>query len=67
MAWQNERIEIGRADQKMIQKASANALKGNLPFSGILMKSTISPFAVPSAGQVTAHLTVDGEEMICGS
>lgn len=65
--WSEDRnFEIGHADADLIGASAEASNSSNLPVAGIVMQALISPFPIPTAGQIVVYIKVDGEERPCG-
>jgi hypothetical protein len=65
--WEASRnLQLGNADANLIATAVANSRKNNLPVVGIIMQAMLSPFPIPTAGQIVIYVKVDDEEYPCG-
>lgn len=58
-------MSLGHADSVLIKTAVDQSRANHLPVAGILMKTVISPFEIPSPGQAVVSITVDGKESVC--
>jgi hypothetical protein len=60
-----QRITVGKADDSAIKDALENARADNLPYAGVILRSTFTPLRIPAYGLYTAIVNVDGQEHVC--
>lgn len=59
-------IALGGVEKPVIDQALREARKSNLPYAGLVTRAMIAPFHIKAYGLVTAMITVDGVDHVCG-